>query len=210
MTITNLEKLRMNATRRNDGWRPDEPNQHSLCSYQRCPVIMSRKRMVRQDIPFGSVNRRNVRYSATNAVWPERCTRNAPDVSRETTGGARRKRRSRAPIQQAKTNSLCPKHDRFQAAGGTRHTIGKSRGINGIQRRHQRHHAVNVCPTLQQPLYVEVEFWRKFQLAPEILGVESIEHAESEFITKSEPVEPHILNPQQQQKLEGVKIEFLA
>lgn len=59
-------------------------------------------------------------------------------------------------------------------------------------------------------MYLGIDFWRKFQLAPEILGVESLEHVESEFITKSEPVEPHILNPQQQQKLEGVKNEFLT
>ncbi|KAL7724883.1 hypothetical protein ACLKA6_016347 [Drosophila palustris] len=61
--------------------------------------------------------------------------------------------------------------------------MGYKQGIRDI--------TLYVCPTLQQPLYLGVDFWRKFQLAPEILGVESIE-----------PVEPHILNPQQQQKLE--------
>ncbi|KAL7725212.1 hypothetical protein ACLKA6_018701 [Drosophila palustris] len=64
-------------------------------------------------------------------------------------------------------------------------SMGYKQGIRDI--------TLYVCPTVQQPLYLGVDFWRKFQLAPEILGVESIE-----------PVEPHILNPQQQQKLKEI------
>ncbi|KAH8330081.1 hypothetical protein KR074_003058, partial [Drosophila pseudoananassae] len=62
----------------------------------------------------------------------------------------------------------------------------------------------------EQKLYLGVDFWRKFHITPEVVGVESLENVETEFHSKGEPVEPHTLTNEQKERLDKVKEGFLA
>ncbi|KAL7739030.1 hypothetical protein ACLKA6_001938 [Drosophila palustris] len=76
---------------------------------------------------------------------------------------------------------MTPSTTTVQAAGGTQHRIiGK---INATIK------------------FANKERFSRFT----IVGVEALDQVESEFLTKSEPVEPHILDAARQEKLEEVK-----
>ncbi|KAL7731407.1 hypothetical protein ACLKA6_001429 [Drosophila palustris] len=103
---------------------------------------------------------------------------------------------------------MTPSTTTVQAAGGTQHRIiGKINATIKFDNK-ERFLTLYVCPSLQQSLYLGIDFWRKFGLAPSIVGVEALDQVESEFLTKSEPVEPHILDAARQEKLEEVKSQF--
>ncbi|KAL7724950.1 hypothetical protein ACLKA6_002314 [Drosophila palustris] len=103
---------------------------------------------------------------------------------------------------------MTPSTTTVQAAGGTKHRIiGKINATIKFANK-ERFLTLYVCPSLQQSLYLGIDFWRKFGLAPSIVGVEALDQVESEFLTKSEPVEPHILDAARQEKLEEVKSQF--
>ncbi|KAL7735177.1 hypothetical protein ACLKA6_014893 [Drosophila palustris] len=103
---------------------------------------------------------------------------------------------------------MTPSTTTVQAAGGTQHRIiGKINATIKFANK-ERFLTLYVCPSLQQSLYLGINFWRKFGLAPSIVGVEALDQVESEFLTKSEPVEPHILDAARQEKLEEVKSQF--
>jgi len=63
---------------------------------------------------------------------------------------------------------------------------------------------------LKQKLYLGIDIWRKFELAPEVVGVEFLHRVESEFMAKGEPIEAHILSPEQTEQLEKAKGRFLT
>ena len=71
-----------------------------------------------------------------------------------------------------------------------------------------------ICPSLEQPIYLGVDFWKKFDLAPHLFEVSAIQ---MEDVLKNLPplsrehyLGPHELTPQQQKELEIVKNEFLC
>ncbi|KAM8701682.1 hypothetical protein ACLKA7_000915 [Drosophila subpalustris] len=100
---------------------------------------------------------------------------------------------------------MTPSTTTVQAAGGTQHRIiGKINATIKFANK-ERFLTLYVCPSLQQSLYLGIDFWRKFGLAPSIVGVEALDQVESEFLTKSEPVEPHILDAARQEKLEEIE-----
>jgi len=103
---------------------------------------------------------------------------------------------------------MTPTTTTVQAAGGTRNKIVGKVDVLVQYAKMERSLTLYVCPSLQQHLYLGIDFWRKFGLAPNIVGVEAVDLVESEFLTKSEPVEPHILDASQQQRLEAVKVKF--
>ncbi|EDV93994.1 GH12296 [Drosophila grimshawi] len=97
----------------------------------------------------------------------------------------------------------------IQTAGGSPHRImGKIRTAvtyNGITKDID----LFVCPSLRQPLYLGVDFWRRFGLAPHIEGVEGdvevVDKIELEQFSKSHPTEPHNLSREKQEQLDRVK-----
>ncbi|KAL7726516.1 hypothetical protein ACLKA6_001138 [Drosophila palustris] len=103
---------------------------------------------------------------------------------------------------------MTPSTTTVQAAGGTqRRIIGKINTTIKFANK-ERFLTLYVCPSLQQSLYLGIDFCRKFGLASSIVGVEALDQVESKFLTKSEPVEPHILDAARQEKLEEVKSQF--
>jgi len=72
----------------------------------------------------------------------------------------------------------------MKSALGTQHgVVGKiqhSISYNGLKKRLP----ILLCPSLKQKLYLCIDFWRKFELAPEVVGVESVHQVESEFMAK--------------------------
>ncbi|KAL7723691.1 hypothetical protein ACLKA6_014925 [Drosophila palustris] len=103
---------------------------------------------------------------------------------------------------------MTPSTTTVQAAGGTiQKLIGKIQA-NFKYANKESYLTLYVCPFLLPSLYLGIDFWRKFGLAPSIVGVEALDQVESEFLTKSEPVEPHILDAARQEKLEEIKSQF--
>ncbi|KAM8701761.1 hypothetical protein ACLKA7_005477 [Drosophila subpalustris] len=70
---------------------------------------------------------------------------------------------------------MTPSTTTVQAAGGTKHKIKAT--IKYANK--ERYLALYVCPSLQQSLYIGIDFWRKFGLAPSIVGVEALDQVES-------------------------------
>jgi len=89
----------------------------------------------------------------------------------------------------------------MKSAGGTQHrVVGKIQpniSYNGVTHRLP----ILLCPSLKQKLYLGIDFWRKF---------ESLHQVESEFMAKREPIEAHILFPEQTEQLEEAKGRFLT
>jgi len=60
----------------------------------------------------------------------------------------------------------------MKSAGGTQHRgVGKIQpniSYNGVTHRLP----ILLCPSLKQKLYLGIDFWRRFELAPEVVGVE--------------------------------------
>ncbi|XP_043069923.1 uncharacterized protein [Drosophila bipectinata] len=98
----------------------------------------------------------------------------------------------------------------MQSAGGAKHQVlGKV--YPEIRYQGQTHRIpILLCPSLKQKLYLGVDFWRKFHIAPEVVRVESLENVETEIHSKGEPVEPHTLTKEQKERLDKVKEGFLA
>jgi len=103
---------------------------------------------------------------------------------------------------------MTPSTTTVQAAGGTRHKIIGKLDVMAENAHTERSLTLYVYPSLQQPLYLGIDFWRKFKLAPHIVGVEAMDPVESEFMTKSDPVEPHILDESQQRRVDAVMDQF--
>lgn len=65
-----------------------------------------------------------------------------------------------------------------------------------------------LCPDLEQNLYLGIDFWRIFGLAPEIVGTDEITLANIEPDGGGPVIEyklrPHILTEEQQNSLESV------
>ncbi|KAH8303053.1 hypothetical protein KR059_010889, partial [Drosophila kikkawai] len=67
-----------------------------------------------------------------------------------------------------------------------------------------------LCPSLEQELYLGVDFWKSFQIAPEVFELESIqEEVVPEKEQKEEP-EPHNLTGGQKQRLQEIRESFLT
>lgn len=103
-----------------------------------------------------------------------------------------------------------PQTSKVRAAGGASYTVLGKVSVSIRYNNMTRQMKLYVCPALGQRLYLGIDFWRKFRLAPDVIGVEAVEPMDSEFVTKGEPVEPHRLNSEQQEQLKGVKAKFLA
>jgi len=93
----------------------------------------------------------------------------------------------------------------MKSAGGTQHRVeGKiqpSISYNGLTHRLP----ILLCPSLKKKLYLGIDFWRKFELAPKVVGVKPLHQVESEFMAKGEPI-----FPEQTEKLEEAKGRFLT
>lgn len=59
-----------------------------------------------------------------------------------------------------------------------------------------------LCPDLEQNLYLGVDFWRAFELAPYVMNADGIEH----FETGKEKM--HVLSHEQKKRLEAVVEKF--
>lgn len=67
-----------------------------------------------------------------------------------------------------------------------------------------------ICPNLQQEAYLGVNFWKSFELAPEIFGVDELntENLADNFPLDLEQVESHNLSPEEEEQLEAIKSRF--
>lgn len=68
-----------------------------------------------------------------------------------------------------------------------------------------------LCPSLEQKVYLGIDFWRIFNLAPDLLNVSEIDYekiAESFRPTDKGNLEQHTLSEKQQKELENVKSAF--
>lgn len=69
-----------------------------------------------------------------------------------------------------------------------------------------------LCPDLEQDLYLGIDFWRKFKLAPDIVGIEEINFEKIANDFRKDEVEykikPHVLTAEQESKLEKIVKEF--
>ncbi|XP_041451796.1 uncharacterized protein K02A2.6-like [Drosophila obscura] len=98
-----------------------------------------------------------------------------------------------------------------QTAGGTPHQILGH--VTALMTYGGQKHTMELflCPSLKQPLYLGVDFWQKFGLAPQIVSREQGEEVaeiEAELLTRSRPMEPHELTHSQQTRLDQVKEKF--
>ena len=105
-------------------------------------------------------------------------------------------------------------HTSVRTAGGSHHPIlGK---INlPVKYKNVTHEIFfYICPSLDQELYLGVDFWVKFALAPEIFPVEAIqmEHVLSNLpeLSREHYLKPHVLSAPQQAKLEEVIQQFAS
>ena len=101
---------------------------------------------------------------------------------------------------------------KVKTASGQYHRIlGK---INvSIRYKDQEHRMLlYLCPDLEQDLYLGIDFWKIFKLAPDILGIDEIdmEKIVKDFETEKEvnKLKPHDLNEEQRMKLDKVIKEF--
>ena len=70
-----------------------------------------------------------------------------------------------------------------------------------------------LCPTLEREVYLGVDFWRAFKLAPEIVGVAELDIQKlHNDLTPPKPVDltMHDLTDEQQQRLNKIKESFLS
>lgn len=69
-----------------------------------------------------------------------------------------------------------------------------------------------LCPDLEQPAYLGVDFWRNFEIAPEVVGVSEInvEKIIEDFSTQNHKSDPHLLTDVQQNALNKVIKTFPA
>lgn len=71
---------------------------------------------------------------------------------------------------------------------------------------------IYLCPDLEQIMYLGVDFFRVFELAPEMLNLAevNVENFQQEFIQsgREHRLKPHVLNQEQQEKLDEVIKEF--
>lgn len=67
-----------------------------------------------------------------------------------------------------------------------------------------------LCPDLEQPAYFGIDFWKAFELAPEIIGLAEmeIEKIKNHFVTENHKTHPHELDTTQQKQLEEVIAMF--
>lgn len=69
-----------------------------------------------------------------------------------------------------------------------------------------------LCPDLEQNLYLGIDFWKLFKLAPDIIGIDEMdmEKIVKDFETEKEvnKLRPHDLNEEQRMKLDKVIKEF--
>lgn len=69
-----------------------------------------------------------------------------------------------------------------------------------------------LCPDLEQALYLGIDFWRKFELAPEVIGIDELnmDRIMEDFSgdSDSNKIRPHNLNPEQKERLNKVIRKF--
>ncbi|XP_070070164.1 uncharacterized protein [Drosophila takahashii] len=97
-----------------------------------------------------------------------------------------------------------------QTAGGATHRIAGRIEVDVGYKQETHHISLLLCPSLRQKLYLGIDFWRKFSLAPDVVGVGELSSIENEFHVTSEPVEPHILSEEEKTQLELVQDKFLT
>lgn len=63
-----------------------------------------------------------------------------------------------------------------------------------------------LCPDLEQSAYLGIDFWKSFQLAPEIIGVTeiNIEKVANDLHSENHRIDPHELDTHQQSQLDNV------
>lgn len=72
-----------------------------------------------------------------------------------------------------------------------------------------------LCPYLEQNIYLGIDFWRVFELAPSVIGCEEIDlsRLEQQMVKEEDRHERrvlHDLTPEQQQRLDQVKNIFMS
>ncbi|XP_044316589.1 uncharacterized protein K02A2.6-like [Drosophila rhopaloa] len=97
-----------------------------------------------------------------------------------------------------------------QTAGGATHRIAGRIEVDVCYKQETHRISLLLCPSLRQKLYLGIDFWRKFSLAPDVVGVGELSSIENEFHVTSEPVEPHVLSEEEKTQLELVQDKFLT
>lgn len=103
---------------------------------------------------------------------------------------------------------IIPLSSRVTAAGGKHYRVlGKIKVSVRYQENTKEMHLC-LCPDLEQNLYLGIDFWRLFQLAPDIMGISEINIEKiTEEITSADAkykLNPHELSPEQSTRLNEV------
>lgn len=105
-----------------------------------------------------------------------------------------------------------PLMSNVKTASGHQHRILGKVSLNIKYNDEEHHMELYLCPDLKQRLYLGIDFWRKFKLAPDVVGVEEINMEKIHQDFKSDKTEyrmkPHDLNVEQSRKLETVVKNF--
>lgn len=107
---------------------------------------------------------------------------------------------------------IIPMSSRVTTAGGTQYNVlGKIKAIIKYQEQ-EKFMTLYLCPQLEQELYLGIDFWRTFELAPDVIGAAEI-NIEKVFrdMTDTGPdykLNPHELTNDQENRLKCIVKKF--
>ena len=106
--------------------------------------------------------------------------------------------------------SMC--NTSVRTAGGSHHPILGKIALPVKYKNKENEIMFYICPSLDQEIYLGVDFWLKFGLAPEIFQIETIQMEDVltnlPELSREHYLKPHTLSPEQQMKLDDVIQQF--
>lgn len=103
-------------------------------------------------------------------------------------------------------------YSNVRTAGGGEHRILGKVTLDVVYKGMKRNLDLYLCPDLDQELYLGIDFWKIYQLAPDIIKVDGIdiEKVQKDLLDGDDEykLNPHVLEERQQQKLDEVISEF--